>query len=162
MLLVPLATLAVLAGPSEAMAAPPGAKHAPTIDDVMRMRMLVGVEPHPKGTEAVIQVQDYDGGPKWKKDLWRVVPGHAPVRLTASGRNGGSFTYSPDGTRIAFVGERNGRPGIQVLPLAGGEATTILETPMGLDALRWAGTRIYFVAAVLPACGADLACTVRA
>ncbi len=143
-------------------AAAPAQKHAPTIDDVMRFKLIVGVEINPTGKDAVVQVQEYPGGPKWSKDLWRVVPGSAPVRLTTTGKTGGSYTYSPDGTRIAFAGERNGKQGIQVLPLAGGEAQTVLESPVQVDSLRWVGNRIYFTAAVLPKCGADLACTATA
>jgi len=153
------------APPAPAPAAPgpaPVAQHDPTIDDVMGMRVIVGVEVAPNGQDAVVQIQEYAGGPKWQKDLWRVAPGKEPRRLTTGGRTGGSYAYSPDGTRIAFAGERGGRQGIQVLPLDGGEARTALETPFPVENLRWVGRKFYFTAAVLPSCGADFACTVDA
>lgn len=162
-----LLILAILAPAAAAAGVPapaPGAspRHAPTIDDVMRMRVIVGLEASPTGGDAVIQIQEYAGGPKWLKDLWRVVPGQEPKRLTTGGRTGGSYAYSPDGTRLVFAGERNGRQGLQILPLEGGEARTALETPFPVDNVRWVGRRLYFTASVLPACGADFDCTTRA
>jgi dipeptidyl aminopeptidase/acylaminoacyl peptidase len=149
------ALMAVLA----AMPARADALRTPTIDDVMRLKAIVGMEPNPVRDEVVLQVAEYDGGARFAKDLWLSVPGREPRRLTSGGRTGGSFTHAPDGTRLAFAGERGGKTGIFVLPLEGGEARLLLETPSPVDALAWVGGSLYFVAAVLPECGADLACT---
>lgn len=161
-LVLPAIAIGKAKPPVTHQAAPaPVVQHDPSIDDVMRMRVIVGVEVAPTGRDAVLQIQEYVGGPKWQKDLWRVVPGGEPKRLTTGGRTGGSYTYSPDGARIAFLGERGGKQGIQVLPLDGGEARTVLETPFPVENLRWVGGRFYFTAAVMPACAEDLACTAR-
>ncbi len=141
----------------DAVAAP----HDPTIDDVMRMRIIAGMEVNPTGADAVIQLQEYDGGSRWQKDLWRVLPGQEPRRLTFGGRTGGSYTYSPEGKRLAFAGERNGKTGIHVLPLEGGEAVCVFESPVPVDGLRWVGHRLYFYSSVMPECAEDLGCTAR-
>ncbi len=135
------------------------ATHPPTIDDIMRLRIITAIEPSPVGTAVVLQTRDYDGGDKWQKDLWLVRPGQAPRRLTTGGVTGGSFAFAPDGTRIAFAGERAGKSGIHVLPVDGGEPSLLAELPVDADNLRWVGQRLFFSAAVYPDCGADLACT---
>ncbi len=137
----------------------PGVARPITIEDVMRMRVITGLEPVPGSADLVLQVQEWDGGPRFLKDLWLVRPGAAPRRLTAGGRTGGAFAVSPDGRRVVFSGEREGRKGLYALPLDGGEAVLLAETPVGADNLRFVGTRIWFTASVFPDCGADLACT---
>ena len=150
--------LLTLAAPTAARAKAPEPKPI-TIDDVMRLRIVGAIEANPAGPGAVVQLQDYDGGARFQKDLWWVQAGQAPRRLTTGGRTRGAFALSPDGRHVAFAGERNGRQGIFEIPLDGGEARLIAELPLDADALRWVGGRIYFAAGVLPDCKADLACT---
>ncbi len=130
-----------------------------TIEDVMRMRVITGLQPVPGSADLVLQVQEWDGGPRFQKDLWLVRPGVTPRRLTAGGRTGGAFAVSPDGRRVVFAGEREGKKGLYALPLDGGEAVLVAETPVEAENLRFAGPRIWFTASVFPDCGADLACT---
>jgi len=129
------------------------------IEDVMRLKMIGDLQPIPGTREAVIQVQQWDGGPKFSKDLWRVRANGDPRRLTSGGKTGGSFAVSPDGSRLVFAGERSGKKGLYGLPLDGGEAELLIELPVDADNLRWVQDRIFFTASVFPECGADLGCT---
>lgn len=141
------------------LAAAPAAARPVAIEDVMRMRVITDLQPVPKGADLVLQVQEWDGGPRFLKDLWLVRPGAAPRRLTSGGRTGGAFAVSPDGRRVVFAGEREGQKGLWSLPLDGGEAVLIAKMPVAAENLRFVGGRVWFTARVFPDCGADLACT---
>lgn len=130
-----------------------------TIEDVMRMRMVVGLQPVPGSGAALIQAQEWDGGAVFLKDLWLVRPGAEPRRLTYGGKTGGAFAVSPDGRAVVFYGEREGKKGLYSLSLEGGEAVLVAALPVTASNLRWTGSRILFTASVFPECGADLACT---
>ncbi len=130
-----------------------------TIEDVMRMKVITGLRPVPGSGDVVVQVQEWDGGPRFQKDLWLVRPGAAPRRLTTGGRTGGPFAVSPDGRQVFFFGEREGKEGLYALPLDGGEAVLVADMPVGAENLRFAGARIWFTASVFPDCGSDFACT---
>jgi len=135
------------------------APHPVTIDDVMNLKIITGLEADPSGRGLVIRVREYNGGKAFEDDLYLVRPGAAAKRLTRGGAAGGSFTISPDGETLAFVAERNSKAGIQALPLDGGEAYVLKEFPIKVSNLRWIGGRIFFSAVVFPDCGNDLGCT---
>lgn len=132
-----------------------------TIDDVQRFRVIVNVSANPVGSDLVVQVMDYDGGPTYLMDLWWIRPGSNPVRLTTGGATKGSYAYAPDGKSIVFAGTRNGKQGIQKLPLGGGEAETLAELALPVSNLRYVGDRITFTAGVFPDCKADFNCTAQ-
>jgi dipeptidyl aminopeptidase/acylaminoacyl peptidase len=151
-----LASMIVLA--SLPAAADP-AKRPATIDEIMRLKVVTGLSANPAGPGAVVQVQEYDGGARFLKDLWLVAPGGEPRRLTTGGTTRGSFAFSPDGKEVAFAGERQGKSGIHAIAVDGGEPRLVAALPMPADNLRWVGKRIHFNAPCLPACKGDLACT---
>lgn len=130
-----------------------------TIEDVMRMKMIVGLQT--AGSALVAQIQEWDGGPKFLRDLWLIGPGAKLRRLTRGGKGAGSFAVSPDGQNVVFYGEREGKSGIYSLPLDGGEASLIFELPIAADNLKYVGEKIFFTAWVYPECGANLECTAK-
>jgi TolB protein len=83
----------------------------------------------PDGTQLAIS----DGSQEDHKSLVYIVPigGGTPRRIT---QKAPSYWHgwSPDGTTLAFVGERNGEFDIYTIPAAGGEETR-LTTAKGLD-----------------------------
>ncbi|MFG1610181.1 serine hydrolase [Actinoplanes sp. NPDC049265] len=77
--------------------------------------------------------------------LWITGPDQQPRRLTR-GPADTSPAWSPDGTRLAFVRDKQ----IWLLPADGGEPEAVTELPMGAGAPVWSpdGTRIAFAAPV--------------
>jgi dipeptidyl aminopeptidase/acylaminoacyl peptidase len=79
--------------------------------------------------------------------IWRVDAGGMSVPFT-TGRNDRLPRVAPDGTPLAFVGDRDEKPRIYLIPTAGGEARAIGEAYDKISALEWSpdGTRLAFVA----------------
>ncbi len=79
--------------------------------------------------------------------IWRVIPGSAPQPFTA-GRDDRAPRVSPDATRLAFIGDRDGATRLLVMPTGGGEARPIGEPLTKVSAVAWSpdGTRIAVVA----------------
>ncbi len=78
-------------------------------------------------------------------DLWEVpAAGGVARRLTASRGTVSSPCYSPDGTRLAFVGTEEGQSDVYVMSAAGGPVERV--TFLGSQALvvGWEGDRILF------------------
>lgn len=128
-----------------------------TIEDVMRFRMITDLQTATAGV--VLQVQEWDGGPRFLRDLWLVQPGKGLKRLTTGGRTRGAFAVTSDGRSVVFYGEREGKQGLFELPVDGGEASLIAEIPIPVANLRIVGGRAWFTANVFPECGADFRCT---
>ena len=82
------------------------------------------------------------------RSIWRVgVPDGSPRRLTR-GDADSRPTWSPDGTRAAFLRKTDGPPQIWLLPLDGGEPEQVTDVPEGAGPPVWSpdGTRIAFAA----------------
>ena len=64
---------------------------------------------------------------------------------TLRGANGQDPTYSPDGSRIAYVVRSGSTFSLRTVPAAGGSALTLYSTARSIEAPDWEGDRIYFV-----------------
>ena len=78
--------------------------------------------------------------------------GGAPRRFTAGPKRDRDPRWSPDGTRLAFVSEREGKKKGQlyVMPADGGEPTRLSDERHGVADPVWSpdGSRLAFVARV--------------
>ncbi len=63
--------------------------------------------------------------------------GGEPRRLTAGPKRDSVPNWSPDGTRLAFVSDRAGKPQIFILDLRGGEARQLTDAPNGAGDPQW-------------------------
>ena len=81
--------------------------------------------------------------------LWSAARGEEPRALT-HGPADSSPTWSPDGSRLAFLRAQDGPPQVWLLPAAGGEAEQLTTLPLGAGAPVWSpdGAAIAFAAPV--------------
>ncbi len=150
-------TLATAAAPKSA---PP--RRAMTVDDLWSMQRVGAPALSPDGRWAAFAVTTFSKEEnKGDSDLWLVpTDASAPARrLTFNVGTDASPTWSPDGTRLAFVSKRGDNPAqIHVLPISGGEAEAVTAMPVAASDPRWFpdGKRIAFLAATWPDLNGDL------
>src|SRR6267378_4328081 len=74
----------------------------------------------------------------YETSLWLVATDGAatPRRLTA-GPHDAAPRWSPDGTTLAFLRPKDGRPQLHLLPLTGGEAQQLTDLPKGTSLAAW-------------------------
>src|SRR5262249_38990151 len=85
-------------------------------------------------------------------NLWIVsADGSRQRALTTGNRHDGSVRWSPDGTRIAFIGESNGKPQIFVRWMDSGQTARITNLSEAPGGINWSpdGKMISFTSLVL-------------
>jgi len=130
----------VLALPTDLLAQAPG-KRVITPQDLWAVKRLSSPKLSPDGRTAAIVVQEWSiEKNKATSNIWLVpVAGGEPRRLTSAQAGDGSPSWSPDGTRIAFVSKRGEDKvtALYVIHTDGGEAEKVLELPFALSDPRW-------------------------
>lgn len=133
-----------------------GARHrrAMTPEDITRIRWVSEARLSPDGQRVVFVVTTLSAErDQYLSNIWMVaVDGGAPRRLTSGDKRDSAPRWSPDGTRLAFVSERQGqkRPQLYVMPLDGGESVRLTEVAQGVADPVWSadGRRLAFVSRV--------------
>lgn len=120
--------------------------------DLFKFQPVSDPQISPDGSQIVYVVQNVDlEKNKGRTSLWIVpVNGGAPRRLTnPPAGSDHSPRWSPDGSRIAFVSDRKGKPQIHVIAVSGGEAQCI-ETAQRAGVPVWSpdGASLAFTASV--------------
>ncbi len=109
-------------------------------DDLLRFRLIGIPQISPVGRHIVFVVKRVGDKNEYVSNLW-IVPtdGSQPPRQFTSGGKDGSPRWSADGSRIAFVSEREKhKPQIHVIHSSGGEATALTKLPEGaISSFRW-------------------------
>ena|SRR2546425_346279 len=101
--------------------------------DLFAFRWVASPQISPDGRQAAYVLvtvnAKHDG---YETSVWLVATDGAspPRRLTAGPKDGGP-RWSPDGTTLAFLRSKDGRPQLHLLPLAGGEARQLTDLPKG-------------------------------
>ncbi|HEX6080623.1 MAG TPA: S9 family peptidase [Methylomirabilota bacterium] len=122
--------------------------------DLTRIRFVGDAQVSPDGrTVACVVTELSEERDEYLSHIWLVdTAGGAPRRFTAGPRRDTTPRWSPDGSRLAFVSEREPRKKGQlyVIPLAGGEPTRLTDLRHGVSAPAWSpdGTRLAFVSRV--------------
>src|SRR5438552_17790168 len=97
--------------------------------DLFAFRWVASPQISPDGRQAAYVLvtvnAKHDG---YETSLWLVATDGAspPRRLTAGPKDGGP-RWSPDGTTLAFLRSKAGRPQLHLLPLAGGEPRQLTD-----------------------------------
>lgn len=145
----------VLGAPLAALAQ--AGKRPITAQDLWAVKRVGAPALSPDGKRAVVSVQEWSiEKNKPTASLWLVDVGSAQTRrLTAGNGSDAAPAWSPDGSRIAFVGKRgeDEAAALYVIPLSGGEAEKLIELPWGVAAPAWLpdGKGIVFATQVIPA-----------
>lgn len=111
-----------------------------------------GIDLSQDGSRAVFVLtsmgKDKDGEYRYFRHLWMIdfEDDDELIQLTFGERRDGAPSWSPDGSRIAFIRQFDDKPQIWILPTAGGEAFRVTEAKNGVSNFQWApdGEKILF------------------
>jgi Tol biopolymer transport system component len=136
--------------------APVRAQNRLRANDHLRMRSVGDVQLSPDGTRIAYTIVNNDGEGRPSSQLWLIEPASSKMtRVGGETHRGGRPTWSPDGTRIAFIGQAGNQSGLFVsradgsgveflAPMLGTNSSALVNT--GED-VAWApdGKQIAFV-----------------
>jgi dipeptidyl aminopeptidase/acylaminoacyl peptidase len=130
-----LASFAVIAVAASAQTAPT----SPTVDQILSLKRAGSPELSPDGRFVAYTIREAD----WDDNAYQTQIWIADVRsganrpLTRSRKSSQSPTWSPDGTRLAFVSDRSDKRQIYVIDPTGGEAEALTSLEDGVSSLAW-------------------------
>ncbi len=130
-----------------------------TAEDLLRLHLVGEPALSPDGTMVAVAVTTLDGeADAYRSAIWLVpVAGPTdpsePVQLTAGAKRDTTPRWSPDGTRLAFLSDRDAEAAqLWLIPIRGGEARRLTDLDNAVSDPVWApdGRRLAFVAKLTP------------
>src|SRR5216683_1141422 len=122
--------------------------------DLTRIRFVSDAQVSPDGrVVAFVDTTLSEERDEYLSQIWLVdSAGGEPRRFTTGLRRDTAPRWSPDGARLAFVSEREGKKKgqLHVMPATGGEPIRLTDLRHGVSAPEWSpdGTRLAFVSRV--------------
>jgi len=111
--------------------------HAPLVpSDLYRLVLASDPQLAPDGRVFYVRATQSEAKNETHTALWAVRAGEAPVRFT-SGEKDRSPRVAPDGSQLAFVGERGDGKRVYVVALGGGEARALGESYDAIGSVSW-------------------------
>lgn len=110
-----------------------------TIQDLGAIALVGPPRISPDGTQVAYALATMDEEENAYRSAIYCVPtgGGEPRRLTTGPKQDTAPAWSPDGTRLAFVSDRAGKPQVFVLDLRGGEARQLTDAEEGAGGPQW-------------------------
>jgi len=128
------------------------AKRRLIADDLYSLQFVNDPQISPCGGK-IAYVQTHIEDKKYRSNIW-IVParGGTPVKFTNGPRSDKSPRWSPDGSKLAFVSDRDGSNQIWVIGSGGGEAHKITSLKSAPKEITWSpdGSKIAFAAQWAP------------
>lgn len=126
------------------------------VEDYYKIKPISNLSLSPDGKKIAFSVTSYNlkEGKKstslWISDL----EGKNLFQFTSGEKNDTENDFSPDSKYLAFLSDRDGKDGIYIIPLEGGEAKKVLDFSLGISSIRWSpdGKGIYFTSLVFTEC----------
>ncbi|MBP6705507.1 MAG: PD40 domain-containing protein, partial [Vicinamibacteria bacterium] len=116
--------------------------------DIKTIRAAQEAEVSPDGRTVAFVIAEHDAKENvYQTDVWMVsTSGGEPYRFTRHAKNDRAPQFSPDGTKVAFISEREERPQIFLADLRGGEPWKLSELKGGVSAFDWSPDGTWIVA----------------
>lgn len=113
-----------------------------TIDDLLNLRQVAEPQVHPDGTPIVYTVASPVTEFKQARgtsEIWMTAEGGEARRLTAANTYARHPRWSPDGSRLGFIGRRDGQKQDQffILDVGWGEARRLTDSASGVESFAW-------------------------
>ncbi len=133
--------LAALAAVLSSAEAPASAQQPFSAERAWEIQRIAAPTISPDGLTVVAAVTRYDmAADKGLADLWSWrIDGSETRQLTTHSASESNPLFSPDGTQVLFVAQRDEdkAPQLYVLPIAGGEARRVTNVPTGVAQPMW-------------------------
>ncbi len=126
-----------------------------TPEDLFRIKVVGEPVLSPDGGTVAVTVTMIDAeADAYRSAVWTVpTGGGTPSQVTAGAKRDTSPRWSPDGTRLAFLSDRDTEtPQLWVIPVGGGEARRVTDLENAVSDPVWApdGRRVAFVSKLTP------------
>lgn len=120
-----------------------------TPEQAISRKQLADVHVSPDGQRVCFVVSEPPRGSMRSRHLWMLNVRSREVRqFTNSAKSEYSPRWSPDGTKLAFISDREDSPQVYLMPSDAGEALRLTEGKNGVRSFEWSpdGKQISFIA----------------
>ncbi|MDH5714512.1 MAG: S9 family peptidase [Candidatus Aminicenantes bacterium] len=125
-------------------------KRPVTIEDIFTLKDIREVELSPDGSSIlyVVSVADFKEN-TYNTDIWKIPSsGGEPIQMTTNAKRDYHPRWSPDGSMVAFLSNRDGMTQIWLISSFAGEAYQLTDSKTGISTFAWSpcGKKIAYLA----------------
>jgi dipeptidyl aminopeptidase/acylaminoacyl peptidase len=110
-------------------------------EECMKMKNISSVRVSPDGKKVLYAVREAvmtsDRSEYVNQVFLCNTDGSNTIQLTKGDKNNSNPKWSPDGNRVAFISNRDGKNNLYLIPLNGGEAEEITDVKTGVNNFDW-------------------------